>query len=47
MCVLFMCTCVIYVDGINSKEEDEEEIVDAVMMREKRPTWDANYVRRA
>lgn len=31
----------------NSKEEDEEENVDLVSLREKRPTWDANCAKTA
>ncbi len=35
----------IYLCGINS--EEEEKNVDAVKATEKRPTWDANFVKKA
>ncbi len=40
------CNSSIYVCGINSKEEQEEENVDVVMVTEKRQTQGANFVKR-
>ncbi len=41
------CNSDLYMCGINSAEEEEEKNVDtAVIATEKRPTWDANCVKK-
>ncbi len=42
-----ICNSSMYVCGINSKEEEEEENVDVAVAREKKPTYDDNFVKRA
>ncbi len=41
------CDSSIYIWGINSEKEEEEKNVDVVVATKKRPTWDADFVKRA
>ncbi len=41
------CHGSIYVCGIKSEKEEVVDNMDDVMVREKRPPWDANFVKRA